>query len=140
MKFTETKKFNLEAIPTLEKTIGFKLPEDYLDFIQKGVGTPSEEHNSIINKTGGVSIDWFLDANDIADVLDMAEGMESFYPFGEDCFGNYFLLNQEGKVFFYSHDLEPIKGFKEEKEHKGIYFLFPTFSDYIKNLKPSGLA
>ena len=146
-----------DVIQTFENFFNLILPDEYKEFLKKFGGGYLSEGFDILDfskETSSLCINQFFCIQKDANVSDLAKEIDKYksiawqigdtvyklpegiLPIGDDVFGNYYYLgltgDKTGKVYFWSHDGNPIKGFEEQ--YDDLYFLSPSLTHTLKHL------
>lgn len=103
--YQETNLAQIDEIRNFEKTIGFSLPEEYINFLltQNG-GVPSKNLVS-----DDIVISYFLSLDSKHSAYSIINQYDNFIQFGipiaETPNGDYLLLSKEGNILLYEHDI-----------------------------------
>ncbi|GIJ96767.1 hypothetical protein CAPN001_13360 [Capnocytophaga stomatis] len=122
----QTAEISTEMICKLEEKINFNLPKDYFDFLLKqngGIPSKSRIKSKVIDHFLSLKSDYKY--NSIVDLLE--EFVSKGLPIATDPSGNYFLMKNDGKIYYFDHNSGEID------EKLGV--LAENFTDLLENLK-----
>lgn len=123
----QTENINIEELESLEKLIGFSLPTDYKDFLLQNNGcVPSK--NRIKSTSKAINHFFALkSAYKYNSIIDLYENFaEIGVPIAQSPSGDTFLMNKNGEIYYFDHNLGEI----DEK----IGCIAKSFSDFLAML------
>lgn len=135
------------AVIALEQFLKFRLPDDYRQFLLDANGGRPEPNAFPLqdnpNDTFGLIERFFSLGNDDSD-HDLIDNLAVFQnrvpsdllPIAFDPGGNIICLGvsgeKKGGIYFWDHNDESMPG--EEPDYHNIYFIAPSFDEFILNL------
>ncbi|WP_299673531.1 SMI1/KNR4 family protein [uncultured Tenacibaculum sp.] len=143
----EFERLNNSDLIELEKTIGFSLPKNYLNFLKKtNGGTPQLNSLKVKlnNKEELWSVSYFFGVHrgeywaSIFWVLKALNNRipKEFFPFANNGGGDYYVINlsteKYGEISIWNHNTESKNN--GLKYYKNIRFLYKSFDEFSNNL------
>jgi hypothetical protein len=95
------------VLSELRLAMGQSLPPSYVSFVNHHDGA-IPDGNSIVTSVNEVSVSRFVSVHEALKLTESIDGFPAnVIPFAEDDCGNYFyVMPQDGAVFFWDHELE----------------------------------
>ena len=130
----------------LEQMLGFKLPDNYRDFLKcNNGGRPQgrlvfhffeEADGSVLDNFYGIHPNH--DLNLLKKIQYIGDRIPSdCFPIANDVFGNLILIvvkgRQRGKIYFWDHEMESEEG--QEPTYENMTLVANSFEDFINGLQ-----
>lgn len=143
-------KLDIKKIEGFEAEIGYRLPEDYRQFLLENNGgrphppyyfnVPGWQHSqSLVNDFKGIVSD--NEGYGISQVLEIKGDVfpKGFIPIGRDPGGNHILMSltesTRGEIYFWDHEDSPDTQLNSVKDYTNIYPLADSFESFVNSLK-----
>ncbi|MGL4426213.1 MAG: SMI1/KNR4 family protein [Alphaproteobacteria bacterium] len=135
-----------DVLNTVEQFWGFKIPQNYRNFILVyNGGVPEKTFFLFKGRENGSILTHFFGFTSKGDnILIVAKDMgkrymNSMLPIADDACGNRILLSvkgpDRGKIYFWDHEMEADTDNGETPDYSNLTLVADSFDEFIQNLK-----
>ena len=141
MNIKKFKSISDDKIRNFESKIGFKLPDDYTQFLREvNGGVPKKRYSLFfvkeLNREVPLDVLFGLEVDDTScDLIEIFDEfsddlLENSLIIGDDPGGGFIVLISNKGIYYWDHAYH----FKESSDEKNIYFIANNFTEFINSL------